>query len=232
MARLVVKVGGAVAGRSAQAVLELAAADEVCVVHGAGPQISREMELAGIPVEFVGGRRVTTPEGLAIVRASLQAVNETLCAAIGERAEPLYGDEIGLEADAVPELGLVGEARPSPLPAIVGALEAGKIPVVAPIARDPLSLEALNVNADSASAAIAAGIHADRLLFLTDVDGLILDGEVVDSIALEAAEELLASGTLEGGIIPKLGAAVAAARGGVPASIGRTLVAGAKVPAA
>jgi acetylglutamate kinase len=227
--RLVVKIGGSVAAGSASHVLDLVASgNEVCVVHGAGPQISREMELAGIPVEFVGGRRVTTVEGIGIVRASLAAVNETLCAAIGERAEPFFGDEIGLEADAVPELGLVGEARPSALPAIIGALEAGKIPVVAPIARGPL-----NVNADSASAAIAAGIHADRLLFLTDVDGLILDGEVVDAIDVAAAEELLASGTLEGGIIPKLGAAVAAARGGVPASIGRTLVSSAaKVPAA
>ena len=94
--------------------LALAADDEVCVVHGAGPQISAEMERAGISVQFVDGRRVTTPEGMAIVRASLAAVNEALCAAIGERAVGLFGDEIGLEADPVPELGLVGEARTSP----------------------------------------------------------------------------------------------------------------------
>ena len=102
------------------------------------------------------------------------------------------------------------------------ALAEGRIPVVAPIARGPL-----NVNADSAAAAIAAGIGAAKLLFLTDVDGLILGGEVVDSIDLDSAEELMASGTLEGGIIPKLGAAIASARGGVPAYIGRT-----EVPAA
>jgi acetylglutamate kinase len=219
---VVVKVGGAVAAASAEAVLALAAHDEVCVVHGAGPQISAEMERAGIPVEFVDGRRVTTPEGIAIVRASLAAVNQTLCAAIGERAVSLFGDEIGLEADPVPALGLVGEARTSSLPAVTEALAAGKIPVVAPIAQGPL-----NVNADSAAAAIAAGIGATKLLFLTDVDGLILDGAVVDAIDLDSAEELMASGTLEGGIIPKLGAAIASARGGVPAYIGRT-----EVPAA
>jgi acetylglutamate kinase len=219
---LVVKVGGAVAAASAEAVLALAAHDEVCVVHGAGPQISAEMERAGIPVEFVDGRRVTTAEGIAIVRASLAAVNETLCSAIGERAVGLFGDEIGLEADPVPALGLVGEARTSSLPAVTEALAAGKIPVVAPIAQGPL-----NVNADSAAAAIAAGIGATKLLFLTDVDGLILDGAVVDAIDLDSAEELMASGTLEGGIIPKLGAAIASARGGVPAYIGRT-----EVPAA
>jgi acetylglutamate kinase len=219
---IVVKVGGAVAGASAEAVLALAAHDEVCVVHGAGPQISAEMERAGIPVEFVEGRRITTHEGIAIVRASLATVNETLCAAIGERAVSLFGDEVGLEADPVPALGLVGEARPSSLPAVTDALANGRIPVVAPIARGPL-----NVNADSAAAAIAAGIGAAKLLFLTDVDGLILDGAVVEAIDLDSAEELMASGTLEGGIIPKLGAAIAAARRGVPAYIGRT-----EVPAA
>ena len=98
----------------------------------------------------------------------------------------------------------------------------GKIPVVAPVAAGPL-----NVNADERRGGDRdRASSADRLLFLTDVDGLILDGEVVDSIDLDAAEELIASGTLEGGIIPKLGAAIAAARGGVPASIGRTEIVG------
>jgi len=217
MSRLVVKVGGAVAGRSADAVLALAEGNEVCVVHGAGPQISIEMERAGVPVEFVEGRRVTSPAGIEIVRRSLASVNATLSEALGDRAIPLFGDEIGLEADPVPELGLVGEARRSDLPAIVDALDAGRIPVVAPLAQGPL-----NVNADSASAAIAESIGADRLLFLTDVDGLILDGEVVDEILIDDAEALIASGTLEGGIIPKLAAAIASARNGVPAFIGRT----------
>jgi acetylglutamate kinase len=216
---VVVKVGGAVAGTSAEAVLSLAGKKDVCVVHGAGPQISAEMERAGIPVEFVNGRRVTSAAGIAVVRSSFAAVNKKLCTAIGERAVPLFGDEIGLQADPVPELGLVGDARPSELPAVSEAIAGGGIPVVAPIAVGPL-----NVNADSAAAAIATGIGAERLLFLTDVDGLILDGAVVDAIDLDAAEELMASGTLEGGIIPKLGAAIASARGGVPAYIGRTEV--------
>jgi acetylglutamate kinase len=81
------------------------------------------------------------------------------------------------------------------------------------------------VNADEAAAALAVGLGFDRLLFVTDVDGLILDGEVVDRIDADSASELLDRGGLQGGIIPKLGAAVTAARGGVPASIGRTAVA-------
>jgi acetylglutamate kinase len=219
MRRLVVKLGGRVAKASAPRVLALATrGDEVCVVHGAGPQISDEMARAGVPVEFVEGRRVTSEAALAIVLASFKAVNEELCAAIGPEAVGLSGDEIGLDVEPVPALGLVGEARPTPLPVLVETLAAGKIPVVAPVTRR------LNVNADSAAAAIAAGIAADQLVFLTDVDGLILDGEIVDSIGLEAAEELMRSGTLVGGIIPKLAAAIAAARSGVPAWIGRTEV--------
>jgi acetylglutamate kinase len=217
---LVVKVGGAVAGDSADAILALAEEHDVCVVHGAGRQISLEMERAGIPVEFVDGRRVTTPEGLELVRAEFQHVNALLCEAIGERAVPLFGDEIGLQAERVPELGLVGNALPSRPAAVVEALESGKIPVVAPLAEGPL-----NVNADEAAAALALGLGADELLFLTDVDGLILGGRVVDSIGVDDARELLDGGTLQGGIIPKLGAAVTAARGGVNATIGRTMVA-------
>jgi acetylglutamate kinase len=201
-------------------VLELAREHEVCVVHGAGPQISLEMERAGIPVEFVGGRRVTTAEGLAVVRASFHAVNAALCAAIGERAVPLFGDEIGLRAEPVRALGLVGDALPSRPGAVVDALGRGGIPVVAPLAEGPL-----NVNADEAAAALAIGLGAGELLFLTDVDGLILGGRVVDAIGVDDASKLLAGGTLQGGIIPKLGAAVTAARGGVAATIGRTVVA-------
>ncbi len=220
MSRIVVKVGGAVADASGEAVLALAEEHEVCVVHGAGPQISLEMERAGIAVQFVDGRRVTSPAGLELVRASLAAVNAALCAAIGERAVPLFGDEIGLQAEQVPALGLVGDAVPSRPAAVVDALDAGLIPVVAPLAEGPL-----NVNADEAAAALAVGLGVDELLFLTDVDGLILNGSIVDEIGVDAASELLAGGTLQGGIIPKLGAAVTAARGGVAATIGRTAVA-------
>jgi len=216
---IVAKVGGAVARASAQAVLALAQADDVVVVHGAGPQITEEMQRFGIPVEFVGGRRVTTPAGLAVVRSSFAAVNRALCEELGPRAQPLFGDEIGLHAVQVAALGLVGDPLPSRPAAILDALAADRIPVVAPLGVGPL-----NVNADEAAAALALGLGAGRLVFLTDVDGLILDGEVVDAIDVRAADELLDAGLLEGGIVPKLRAAAAAARDGVPAAIGRTAV--------
>jgi acetylglutamate kinase len=214
---IVLKIGGA----SIDGYRTLGLGDaEVCVVHGAGPQISLEMERAGIPVEFVDGRRVTSREGLEVVRRSFQRVNTLLCEAIGERAVGLFGDEIGLRAQPVRELGLVGEALPSRPQAILDALAAGKVPVVAPLAEGPL-----NVNADDAAAALALGLGAEKLLFVTDVQGLILNGEVVPRIDVRDATSLLAGGTLEGGIIPKLAAAVAAARGGVDAFIGHTEVA-------
>ena len=222
MSRVVVKCGGAVASDSAEAILALASSGaEVCVVHGAGPQISAEMRRFHVPIEFVGGRRVTTPAALMLVRRTLVSVNGSLCVALGPRAVGLLGDEIGLEATPVPALGLVGEPLPSRPPAVVEALAAGRIPVVAPLAAGPL-----NVNADEAAAALAIGLGADRLLFVTDVAGLLLEGAVVPSIEAADADRLLSNGDLDGGIVPKLRAAVTAARLGVHAEIGETAVVG------
>jgi acetylglutamate kinase len=93
------------------------------------------------------------------------------------------------------------------------------VPVIAPLAAGPL-----NVNADEAASALAIGLEAERILFLTDVPGLLLAGAVVSRIAADDAAELLHTGELQGGIQPKLHAAVTAARQGVHAEIGRTAV--------
>jgi acetylglutamate kinase len=91
--------------------------------------------------------------------------------------------------------------------------------VVAPIAVGPL-----NVNADEAASALAVGLEADRILFVTDVPGVLLDGAVTPTLDAFDADRLLAAGALEGGIVPKVRAAVAAARRGVRAEIGSTAV--------
>jgi acetylglutamate kinase len=201
-------------------VLALAAAGhEVCVVHGAGPQISTEMAARGIPVEFVAGRRVTTAAGLEVVRESLAAVNDALCRSIGPAAVGLHGDTVGLLAEPVPALGLVGDARPSRPAAIEDALALDLIPVVTPLAQGPL-----NVNADEAAAALALGLGAERILFVTDVPGVFHDGALVRSISAERAESMVAGGAFEGGIVPKLLAAASAAKSGVRATIGETAV--------
>jgi acetylglutamate kinase len=98
-------------------------------------------------------------------------------------------------------------------------LTAGKVPVVAPLAVGPL-----NVNADDASAALALGLGAERLVFLTDVPGLLVDDEVVGSIRAGEASRLLDAGAFDGGIIPKLRAAALAATSGITAHIGATAV--------
>jgi acetylglutamate kinase len=214
---VVLKVGGASTGGVAEAVALLG--DRVCVVHGAGPQISQEMERRGLVVRFIGGRRVTTPEVLDVVRESFEQVNAAICAAIGPRALPLAGHEIGLEAVHMPELGLVGRPVPSAPPAVLEALAAGFVPVVSPLARGPL-----NVNADEAASALALGIGADRIQFLTDVPGVYHEGELMQSLDAATAESLIKSGAFDGGIVPKLLAAAIAARGGLDAEIGVTAV--------
>jgi acetylglutamate kinase len=173
----------------------------------------------GITVEFVNGRRRTTRAGLDVVRDSMTAVNDELCAAIGELAAPVFGDRDGLLAVPVPPLGWVGDPLPCRPPALLRALADGLIPVVAPLAVGPL-----NVNADDAATALALGLGAKRLVFLTDVAGLYVDDEVVDAIDVTRAYAMLAAGLFDGGIVPKLRAAAIAAGSGITAEIGRTAV--------
>jgi len=218
--RIVVKLGGGVAAAAAGRALDFVrAGHEVVVVHGAGPQITAELRRRGLRVEFVSGRRVTTPATLAVVRESLVAVGAEASAALGPAALPLVGDEIGLEAQPLPGLGLVGEPLPCRPGAIEEALAAGRIPVVAPIAVGPL-----NMNADEAASALAVGLEADRIVFVSDVPGVFVDGVLADRIEAGRADSLLAAGVFEGGIVPKLLAAVRAARLGIHTEIGTTEV--------
>ena len=189
MSLVVVKVGGAASADAAGRVLALGEHHRVCVVHGAGPQITAEVARRGLPLAFVRGRRVTTPEVLAIVLESLAQVNAALVEALGPRAVAAPAGL--LDATPVPELGLVGEALPSAPELVRHALDAGLIPVVQPVAAGPL-----NVNGDEAA--------------------------VARSLAAHEAERL--ADTFDGGIVPKLLAAVRAARGGVETEIGRTAV--------
>jgi acetylglutamate kinase len=220
VARVLLKLGGRVAAGSLDVVHERRrAGDEVVVVHGAGPQITAALEARGLPVRFVRGRRYTDPATLAIVRASLVAVGAELSAALGPAALHLVGDEIGLQARPLPELGLVGEPVPGRLDAVDAALAEGVVPVVTPIAVGPL-----NVNADEAATALAAGIGADKVVFVTDVTGVYLEGSVLPLLHADRAAELLDADAFDGGIVPKLMAAVRAARLGVAVEIGETAV--------
>lgn len=216
---VVLKLGGRIAADAVRAAVAEAGDEDVVVVHGAGPQITAELERRGVAASFVDGRRVTTPAVLRVVEESLLAVNAEVCAAIGPRAVGLRGDEIGLSARRVEALGLVGDPEASAPAAVVEALARGRIPVVTPLAQGPL-----NVNADEAAAALALGLRAERILFVSDVPGVLLDGAVADVLPADEAEAGVNDGRFEGGIVPKLMAAVRAARGGVRATIGSTEV--------
>lgn len=216
---VVLKLGGRIAADAVRAAVAEAGDEDVVIVHGAGPQITAELERRGVAASFVDGRRVTTPAVLRVVEESLLAVNAEVCAAIGPRAVGLRGDEIGLSARRVEALGLVGDPEASAPAAVVEALAQGRIPVVTPLAQGPL-----NVNADEAAAALALGLRAERILFVSDVPGVLLDGAVADVLPADEAEAGVVDGRFEGGIVPKLMAAVRAARGGVRATIGSTEV--------
>ena len=151
--------------------------------------------------------------------SALVAVGAELTAAIGPTAVHLRGDEIGLEAVRLPELGFVGEPVPTPSMAIEQTLSAGRIPVVTPLAVGPL-----NVNADEAATAVAEGLGADRIVFVSDVPGVFVAGSVLSLLHADYAIDLIKSGTVDGGIVPKLLAAVRAARLGLTVEIGATAV--------
>jgi acetylglutamate kinase len=218
VALTVVKCGGAALAKE-PFVLEryVEAGSGVCVIHGAGARISAALHEAGIESTFVGGRRITTAEAMPIVREAFRQENQALCSEIGPRAHGLMGDDLGLEAEPLPEFGHVGMLLPVVPPALWGLLATDGIPVIAPLARGPL-----NVNADDAAAVLAIALGADRLVFVSDVPGVLVDGEVVRELSEHDISQL--NGHLSGGIVPKLQAAVLAAREGVRVDVGQTSV--------
>ena len=201
------------------------------VVHGGGPQITAMLERLGISPEFRGGLRVTTPEVMDVVRmvltGSVQRELVSLLNTDGSAAVGISGEDGGLlrarqrlatvDGESV-DVGLVGDVVDvSPQP-IIDLLDQGRIPVISSVA--PLTTDSetvLNVNADTAAAAIAVALQARTLLMLTDVEGLYSAWpdrrSLVPFISAAALEELLP--TLESGMIPKMEACLRAVHGGV-----------------
>ena len=202
----------------------------VVVVHGGGPQITAHLDRLGVASEFRGGLRVTTPETMDVVRMVLLGqVNPDVVSSInvhgpfavglsGEDAHLLLAERRGAVVDgAAVDVGLVGEVV-AVEPSIVEALlDEGKVPVVATVAPGPDG-EVYNVNADTAAAALAVALGAEKLVVLTDVEGLYADwpssDDVISEIDATALEALLP--TLATGMVPKMAACLAAVRGGVP----------------
>ena len=207
----VIKLGGNATRDCVPVVARMAREANVCVVHGGGAQISALARERGVEPHFVGGRRVTDEPMLACVREGLAAVAAELCEALeaaGLRTIAL--GEGAVHARRVPELGLVGEPVAARTEAILDALASGRVPVVAPLGRDPAGT-ILNVNADDAAAAIATALAADELVFLSDVPGVLDEqGAVLSQISASRPPA-----SASGGMLPKLEACTTALLGGV-----------------
>lgn len=195
------------------------------IVHGGGPMINQMLDKLDIKSDFVGGKRVTDAATMEVVEMVLSGrVNKRIVQAInaqGGRAVGLSGKDANLITcdPADPKLGLVG--NPSQVdPAILHTLfRDDAIPVIAPLGagRDG---ETYNINGDTAAGAIAAALKADRLLLLTDVDGVRdASGEVVTELTSDQIREMTKEGTIAGGMIPKTETALAAIEGGVRAVV-------------
>jgi len=199
------------------------------VVHGGGPQISTMLERLGIESEFKGGLRVTTPEAMDVVRMVLVGqVGRELVGLLnqhGPLAVGLSGEDAGLftaektgpviDGEQI-DIGLVGDVVKVRPEGVLDLIEAGRIPVVSSVAPDEDGL-VHNVNADTAAAALAAALDAEKFIVLTDVEGLYKEWptteDVIGQIDSDALAELLPS--LASGMLPKMQACLDAVRSGV-----------------
>src|SRR5215468_3445899 len=191
------------------------------IVHGGGPVIDAAVKQAGITPHFVRGMRVTDAATMEIVEQVLVGkINKEIVALLNRHGAPAVGLS-GKDGELVvarkrkhdPDLGLVGD--------VVGVnprvIQSNRdfIPVVAPTAADPEG-QTYNINADVVAGSIAEALRAEKLILLTDVDGVRgRDGELIDLLPADTAAELIADGTVAGGMIPKIECCLEALRGGV-----------------
>ncbi|GLY33709.1 acetylglutamate kinase [Kineosporia sp. NBRC 101731] len=200
------------------------------VVHGGGPQISAMLGRLGIESEFRGGLRVTTPETMDVVRMVLTGqVSRELVGLInqhGPLAIGMSGEDGGLflaaKRDAVVDgspvdVGLVGDVVEVDPAAVLDLIDAGRIPVVSTVAPDDDG-QVLNVNADTAAAALAIALQARKFVVLTDVEGLYANWPDRSSLLAEVSDTELEAmlPQLQSGMVPKMEACLRAVRGGVP----------------
>jgi acetylglutamate kinase len=197
------------------------------VVHGGGPQIASLLEQLGIKSEFIDGLRVTDSATMEIVEMVLVGkVNKEIVNNIhiaGGKAVGISGKDAGLitarklyhdEQGAKLDIGLVGTVKEIN-PEIIRILEKDKfIPVIAPIGADTAGIT-YNINADIAAGKIAEALNAEKLILLTDIPGVMLDGALVSSIHSDDIDGHIKSGQIKGGMIPKVNCCVEAVKNGV-----------------
>jgi acetylglutamate kinase len=220
---VVIKLGGSTLGSEDTTLQDIVLLKNLniqpVIVHGGGNAITHWLGRIGKEAKFVRGLRVTDDETMDVVRMTLVGkVNTELVAALnalGVRAVGISGlDARTIEARPVsPELGLVGEVTQVNLGLVHVLLQAGYVVVIAPIGSGAGD-QALNLNADTAAGEIAAALHAEKLICLTDVPGVKgSDGQLISHCDRAKVEELIQSGVISGGMIPKVQACLRALDG-------------------
>lgn len=194
------------------------------VVHGGGPHITRAMGQAGVEPQWVGGLRVTDAETIRVVQATLAGeINPDIVRMLsgqGARAVGVTGIDGGLftARQRDPDLGFVGEVTNVDPDIVEGMLDRGMVPVVAPLARGADG-NVYNLNADTAAGVLARALKARKLIYLTDVEGLYRDlgdhDSLIQKLSSSELRELLGTGTISAGMLPKLESCVEALEGGV-----------------
>ena len=195
------------------------------IINGGGPMINQMLEKLNIKSKFVDGKRVTDEATMEIVEMVLSGnVNKRIVQAINDQggsAVGLSGKDANLilceQADS--QLGLVGNPTKIDPMVLQTLFSNGMIPVIAPLGAGQNG-ETYNINGDTVAGAIAAALTADRLLLLTDVEGVKnSEGDVIAELSTDQIKELIASGTIAGGMIPKTQTALSAIEGGVLAVV-------------
>ena len=210
--------------------LEVAGINPI-VVHGGGKAISSAMEKAGLEAKFVGGHRVTTDEAIEIVsRVLSDEINPGLVRMMrdcGGKAVGIPGNDVfigekikGVDASGTRvDIGRVGEVVGCRLTHMDAACAAGIVPVISPLAAELATGRTLNINADLAAAALAKELRVAKLVYLSDVPGLLSDPKdpesLIQSVTRMQADAMLVDGSISGGMIPKIRSALDALNAGV-----------------
>jgi acetylglutamate kinase len=190
---------------------------KIVLVHGGGPMIDAEMKRQGIPKTTIEGLRVTDAATMKIVEAVLTSVNQDSVAklkALGLQAENCTPGMFSTQPTKLP-LGSVGEIVATNAQLLQAKLGEGIIPVVSSLGKDKKSGHTTNINADTAAAKIAIAMRAEKLTILTNVDGVMRASAPIPQLSPTEAEEYIASGIIEGGMIPKVRACSEAVQAGV-----------------
>lgn len=226
----VLKFGGSSLADLDALALYLQGAEGTVIVHGGGPEIQKQLDRVGVPSEFREGLRVTSPETMDVVEMVLAGrVNKRIVAHLQKHGLPAAGlsgvDGQTLQAELYRdgEWGQVGEIARVQTSLLEALLAGGFLPVLSPVGFGP-DFAPLNINADTAAAAVAGALKARTFVFFTDVPGL-RDGQgnTVAEIGPEGIAEMIAGGVITGGMIPKIEAALSALRLGVGEVVIRSL---------